>query len=182
MIIIEIHVNDKSLLDIKSECIPLHHDLNPQSHTRRRHTIKTFSVLLVLYVTNLFLFWWFLCCYRKMLLTKIICRWFEVPWDWYDVTVMIGGFLLTHWGRVTHICVGKPTIIGSDNGLSPDRRQAIIWTNGGILLIGPLVTYFSEILAGIQTFLWENALENVVCEMSSISSRSQCVKFVANTI
>ena len=33
---------------------------------------------------------------------------------------------LTHWGRVTHICVSKLTIIGSDNGLSPDRRQAII--------------------------------------------------------
>ena len=41
------------------------------------------------------------------------------------------------WGRVTHICVGKLTIIVSDNGLSPGRRQAIIWTNAGILLIGP---------------------------------------------
>ena len=47
---------------------------------------------------------------------------------------------LTHWGRVTHICVSKLTIIGSDNGLSPDRRQAIIWNNAGILLIGPLGT------------------------------------------
>ena len=45
--------------------------------------------------------------------------------------------LLTHWGRVTHICVGKLTIIGSDNGLSPGRHQAIIWTNTGILLIEP---------------------------------------------
>ena len=27
----------------------------------------------------------------------------------------------THWGRVTHICVGKLFIIGSDNGLSPGR-------------------------------------------------------------
>ena len=52
---------------------------------------------------------------------------------------------LTHWGRVTHICVSKQTSIGSDNGLSPDRRQAIIWTNVGILLIGPLGTNFSEI-------------------------------------
>ena len=43
-------------------------------------------------------------------------------------------------------------IIGSDNGLSPVRRQAIIWTNGGILLIGPLGTNFSVILIGIQTF------------------------------
>ena len=58
----------------------------------------------------------------------------------------------THWDRVTHICVDKLTIIGSDNGLSPGRRQAIIWTNAGILLIRPLGTNFSEILIGIQTF------------------------------
>ena len=50
----------------------------------------------------------------------------------------------THWGRVTHICVSKLTSIGSDNGLSPRRRQAIFWTNAGILLIGPLGTNFSE--------------------------------------
>ena len=31
--------------------------------------------------------------------------------------------LFTHWGRVTHICVGKQTIIGSYNGLSPVRRH-----------------------------------------------------------
>ena len=37
--------------------------------------------------------------------------------------------ILTHWGRVTHICVGKLNIIGSDNGLSPEQRQAIVWTN-----------------------------------------------------
>ena len=43
-------------------------------------------------------------------------------------------------------------IIGSDNGLSPVRRQAIIWTNFGILLIGPLGTNFSESLIRIQTF------------------------------
>ena len=59
---------------------------------------------------------------------------------------------LTPWGWVMHICVGEITIIGSDNGLSPCRHQAIIWTNTGILLIGPLVTNFSEILIGIQTF------------------------------
>ena len=53
---------------------------------------------------------------------------------------------------MTHICVGKLTIIGSDNGLAPERRQAIIWTNAGILLIGPLGTNFSEILIEIQTF------------------------------
>ena len=59
---------------------------------------------------------------------------------------------LTHWGRVTHICVSKLTIIALDNGLSPGRRQAIIWTSAGILLIGPLGTNFSEILIEIITF------------------------------
>ena len=33
-----------------------------------------------------------------------------------------------------HICIGTLTIIGSDDGLSPGQRQAIIWTNAGILL------------------------------------------------
>ena len=39
--------------------------------------------------------------------------------------------------RVTHICVSNLTIIVSDNGLSPGGRQAIVWTNAIILLIGP---------------------------------------------
>ena len=60
--------------------------------------------------------------------------------------------ILTHWGRVTHICVSKLTIIGSDNGLSPGRRQAIVWTNAGILLIQALGTKVSEILSQIQAF------------------------------
>ena len=60
--------------------------------------------------------------------------------------------ILTHWGRVTHICVGNLTTFASDNGLSPGRRQAIIWTNAGILLIGPLWTNFNEILIEIPPF------------------------------
>ena len=72
---------------------------------------------------------------------------------------------LTHWGRATHICVSKLTIIGSDSGFSPDRRQAIIWTNAGLLLIGPLGTNFSEILIEIITFsfkkcVWKCRLRN----------------------
>ena len=59
---------------------------------------------------------------------------------------------LTHWSWVMLICVSKLTIIGSDNGLPPGRCQAIIWTNAGILLIGPLGTNFSEILIKIHTF------------------------------
>ena len=53
---------------------------------------------------------------------------------------------LIDWGRVTHICVSNLAIIGSDNCLSPGRRHAIIWTDAGILLIGPSETDFNEIL------------------------------------
>ena len=52
--------------------------------------------------------------YRSNLFTELIG-----PWQtWMQ--------FLTHWGRVTQICVSKLAIIGSDNGLSPGRRQAII--------------------------------------------------------
>ena len=79
--------------------------------------------------------------------------------------------LLTHWGPVTHICVVKLTIIASDNGLSPGRRQAIIWTNAGILLIGHLGTNFIEILIGIQTF----SFKKMHLKMSSAKWRPFCL-------
>ena len=50
------------------------------------------------------------------------------------------------------MCVGRYVNIGSDKGLSPIRRQAIIWTNAGILLIGPTGTDLSENLTEIYTF------------------------------
>ena len=59
---------------------------------------------------------------------------------------------LTHRGRLTHICVSQLSIIGSDNGLSPGRRLAIIWTNASILMIRTLDTNFCEILSEINTF------------------------------
>ena len=89
----------------------------------------------------------------------------------YNNNPFTDGQLLTHWGRVTHICVSKLTIIGSDNGLSPGRRQAIIWTNDGILLIGPLGTNFSEILFGIQTF----SFNKMHLKMSSAKWRPFCI-------
>ena len=80
---------------------------------------------------------------------------------------------LTHWGRVTHtcICVSKLTITGSDNGLSPGRRQAIIWTNAGILLIRTLGTNFIEILGEIQTI----SFKTMRLKMSSAKWRPLCL-------
>ena len=78
---------------------------------------------------------------------------------------------LTHWGRVTHTCVNKQTIIALDNGLSPGRRQAIIWTNAGMLLIVTLGTNFSEILIEILTFSFKKMRSKV----SSAKRRPFCL-------
>ena len=59
------------------------------------------------------------------------------------------------------------TILGSDKGLSPGRRQAIIWTNAGILLIRTLGTNFSEILFEIHSF----SFSKMHLKMSSVKWR-----------
>ena len=81
----------------------------------------------------------------------------------FYVWLLSSNHMLTHWGRVTHICVSKLTIIGSDNGLAPGRRQTIIWTNDG--------TNFSEILIGIQTF----SFKKMHLKMSSAKWRPFCL-------
>ena len=72
---------------------------------------------------------------------------------------------------MTHICVSELTPIGPYNGLSPGRRQAIIWTNAGILLIEPLGTNFNEILIEIHTF----SFKKMHLKMSSAKWRPFCL-------
>ena len=78
---------------------------------------------------------------------------------------------LTHWGRVTHKCVSNLTIIGSENGLSPGRRQAFFWTITGMLLIRTLETNFSKILSEIDTF----PFKKMHFKMSSAKWRPFCL-------
>ena len=73
--------------------------------------------------------------------------------------------------RPSDAYVSKLTIIGSDNGLSPNRRQAVFWTNAGVLLIGPLGTNFSEILIGINIF----SFRKKHLKMSSVKRRPFCL-------
>ena len=85
---------------------------------------------------------------------------------WYDC--------LTHWCQVTHICVCNLIIIGSDNGLSPGQHQTIIWTNVGILLIGPFSNeplWFFYLNWSI--FIKENAFESVVWAMATYFAQPQ---------
>ena len=67
---------------------------------------------------------------------------------------------LTHWGQVTHICVGYLIIIRSENGLAPTRRRAIIWT---MTEYYQLETNFSEILIEIDM----SSLKKMHLKMSS---------------
>ena len=66
--------------------------------------------------------------------------------------------------------------IGSDNGLSPILRQAIIWASTRLLLIESLGTNFSEIWVKIQNFSFKKMhFENVVSERAAILSRGRLV-------
>ena len=95
----------------------------------------------------------------------------EVNVGTYLFGFVIYYFYLTHWGRATHICVSKLANISSDNGLSPGRCQAIIWTNVGILSFEPLGTNFSEILIGMETF----SLKKMRWKLSSGKWRPFCL-------
>ena len=64
--------------------------------------------------------------------------------------------VLTHWGQVIYA--------------SPGRRQAIIWTNVGILSIGPLGTNFSDVFIEIHTL----SFKKTHFKMSPAKRRSFC--------
>ena len=106
----------------------------------------------------------------RMFMFLIIMCWYilEIPIFhisipiWYIVwlgknLVCLLHYVLTHWGRVTHICVSKLTNTGSDNA--------------GILLNEPLGTNFSEILIGIQIF----SFRKMRLKMSSAKGRLFCL-------
>ena len=61
--------------------------------------------------------------------------------------------------------------IGSDNGLSPGRRQGIIWTNAAILFFRPLGVIFNKILIEIHII----AFKKIHFEMSSGKWRPFCL-------
>ena len=125
--------------------------------------------------------------FRKIFLCKnilpsstnnVYCSW-PYPRHWYkqdkEYTLSHDILKTQHYTSLNslrpsyaYICVSKTIIIVSDNGLSPARRQAIIWTNDGILLIGHLGTHTSVKLYSKCKYLywrkyaWTCRLRNVV--------------------
>ena len=87
---------------------------------------------------------------------------------------------LTHWGQETHICVDNLTMIGSDNGLSPGRRQAIIRIQCWNIVNWKLRNILQwNINRNVYIFIEENAFESVVRKMAATLSQSHCVNFLS---
>ena len=81
---------------------------------------------------------------------------------------IINRVYLTHWGRAMHICVRNLTIISSDNGLSPGRRQSIAWA--GIMLIVPTRIKFQWDFNRNPYIL----IRKIHLKMSSVYGRPYC--------
>ena len=126
------------------------------------------SILFGVYISISFFFcmnqyYLFRRTWGKLLSEPIMTEVYNVSWRHYATM----NKWLTHWGWGTHISVSNLDIVGSDNGLSPNRRQSIIWTDAGILLI----RNFSDILSEIQTF----SFKKVHLKMSSGKWRTFCL-------
>ena len=103
-----------------------------------------------------------------------------IQWSWQDQATSNTGSPYVYVLRNNKISCTKPIeakwriyaqvnkgIIDSDNGLSPGRRQAIIWTNTGLLSIAPFGTNFSDILIETHTF----SIKKINFKMSSGKSQ-----------
>ena len=78
-------------------------------------------------------------------------------------------------------CISKLSIICSHNGLPPGQRQAVIWTNVGILLIGPLGTNFNETLIKIHIFAFKKIhFEMLSGKWQPVLSGPQCVNIAVD--
>ena len=75
------------------------------------------------------------------------------------------------WQKVVHHTQLRWTVF-----FSPVRRQAITWTNTGLLSIGLMGTYFNEIWIGILSFLFKKMPWKISsAKMAAILSRGRSV-------
>ena len=78
---------------------------------------------------------------------------------------------LTHWGRVTHICVSNLAIIGSNKvGTKPLSEPMPEYCQ-----LDPWESTSVKFLSNFKHFYSLKWFESVVCEMAAILSRPQCV-------
>ena len=103
------------------------------------------------------------------------CYVYIMSLNWDNIGIIV---VLNHLPLVPHIYSSVNwAIIGSGNGLSPVRHQAITWTNAGLLSIGLLGTSFSEIWIQILSFSFKKMhLKMLSATMAAILSRGRGVK------
>ena len=102
----------------------------------------------------------------------------DVTFDNPGLSIWRSGYIEAEW---CIYAVVSSAIIGSDNGLPPNRCQAIIWNNAGIVLIGHWGTNFNKILIKIQQFKKTKMAFNMSSGNGAILSRPQCIKkLIAN--
>ena len=72
--------------------------------------------------------------------------------------------------RDAYVSVGKVNISCSDNGLSPDLHQAIVWSTADLFVVDwiAVVKLQWHLSKHLKHFIQENTFENVVCEMAAI--------------
>ena len=100
---------------------------------------------------------------------------------WYLRTSQLSAWVYDHKFIRTEWCVYvsvRKTTIPSDNGVSPARRQDIIWTNAGSSMTEILGSNFCEI--GIKINKQEFKFENFVCKTDAIVTTS-VVTVIAHT-
>ena len=98
----------------------------------------------------------------------VTCHFYQQNWTLWNIFANITPKTLS-------LAFSKLTFIGLVIGLSPGRRQAIVWTNTGILLIRLLRDLHWNINRYSHIFIQDNLFENVVGEMASIIPRPQYV-------
>ena len=90
---------------------------------------------------------------------------------------------LTHLPRCRIYASVNWVNIGSDNGLSPVRHQAITWTSAGLLPIGLLGTNCSGIRIVVLLFFFKKThLKLSSAKMSATLSRGRCVNHAIRPI
>ena len=89
----------------------------------------------------------------------------------------------THLTHLPHICVSELGHHYSGNGLLSIQRQAITWSDAGLLSIELLGTNFSEIWIGILSFSFKKMhLKMLSAKMAASLSRERWAKFVWNVV
>ena len=115
--------------------------------------------------------YWFSFIFRHMCI-QLKVEEYCIPSTFWKTTNHKYVFMFNSLRLVMHLCISKLTIIASDNGLSPDRRQDIYWTNAKV--IG---TKISETLINLHIFVHENAFEMFIGKLGVILSQPQRIKF-----